>query len=427
MTDVVDDASQEHVFAATAVAPPQRVLSDDHRHFARTLLVGDVAAMVLSLAAGHFIRFGFTDPDVTGLGSVPLSYLPLSVGIAVAWIALLTAYRVYDHAIFGSGSEEYERCSRASFALFGGVAIVSYLLKIDVSRGYFAVILPTGVGLLLLWRWLARKLLIRERKSGRLIHRALILGGEPAGVRRLAIELDKRPELGIDVVGTCLGESMGLTFLPNSRVPVLGETDDILDAMRLQQADTLLVTANAGLTPDRIRRLSWALDPESQHLLVAPPLLDIAGPRTQLRPIDGVPLIQVDIPKFSGGKFIIKRTMDIVVSALLIVLLTPVWLIVPLLIWREDRGPAFFRQCRVGLGGRTFTMYKFRSMRPNAEELLASLRAQRELHGVGNEVLFKLRDDPRVTRVGRVLRKFSVDELPQLFNVLRGDMSLVGP
>nr|WP_243863850.1 sugar transferase [Brooklawnia cerclae] len=388
---------------------------------------GDAVAITAALVIGHVLRFGLTDPDVTGIGAIPLSYVPLSLAILIVWIPLLGVYQAYDHGVLGSGGEEYARSTRASFALFGGMAVISYLLRIDISRGYFVVILPVGTGLLLLWRWLARRLLVRERRAGHLVHRAILLGGSGAVARKLVAEIDKRPELGIDVVGACLRDRSIDAFIPGSQISVLGGIDDALDAMRLQQADTLLVTGTAGLSSEKIRQLSWALDPESQHLLLAPPLLDIAGPRTQLRPIDGVPLIQVDIPRFSGGKFIAKRATDIAAALFLIVLLIPLWLIVPLLIWREDHAPALFRQCRVGLGGRTFTMYKFRSMRPDAEQLLAKLKAEHDSSTVGNEVLFKLRDDPRVTRVGRVLRKFSVDELPQLFNVLRGDMSLVGP
>jgi exopolysaccharide biosynthesis polyprenyl glycosylphosphotransferase len=162
-------------------------------------------------------------------------------------------------------------------------------------------------------------------------------------------------------------------------------------------------------------------------MIVAPSVVDVAGPRLHARPVDGLSLIEVDFPQFQGGRRFLKRVFDIAVSVVAIIALTPVWLIVPLVIKADDRGPVFFRQTRVGLDGREFRMWKFRSMRPDAEQVLARLKNELEERDAGNVVMFKMRDDPRVTRVGRFLRASSIDELPQLFNVLGGSMSLVGP
>jgi exopolysaccharide biosynthesis polyprenyl glycosylphosphotransferase len=156
---------------------------------------------------------------------------------------------------------------------------------------------------------------------------------------------------------------------------------------------------------------------------VAPALLDVAGPRTTIRPVAGLPLLHMDHPEFTGTKQVIKDAFDKLVGLSALALTAPVFLFVTLVIRLDDGGPAFFRQTRVGRDGRDFTVYKFRTMVMDAEKLKTELTASNDHDGV----LFKMRKDPRITKVGSWLRRWSLDELPQLLNVVRGDMSLVGP
>jgi exopolysaccharide biosynthesis polyprenyl glycosylphosphotransferase len=243
-------------------------------------------------------------------------------------------------------------------------------------------------------------------------------------VLHLARELGRSPEAGYRVVGAAV--SAGTRGpLPGSTVQSYGGFDDLTDALAATGADTVVITSADDLPPERVRQLSWSLEPGRQHLVVAPSLTDIGGPRIHTRPVQGLPLIHVETPTYSGRKLYTKRTFDIIGSALLILVLSPVLLVVALLVATTTPGPVFFRQERVGLNGSTFHMMKFRSMVVDAEARLQVLsqidRAE------GNDVLFKMRDDPRVTRIGGFIRRFSLDEVPQLFNVLAGDMSLVGP
>ena len=172
-----------------------------------------------------------------------------------------------------------------------------------------------------------------------------------------------------------------------------------------------------------MRELAWQLEETGTDLCVAPALLDVAGPRTTIRPVAGLPLLQVDHPELAGGKQVIKAVFDRAVAGLALILLAPLFAVIAVAIRLDDQGPVFFRQTRVGLDGRTFKLCKFRTMVVDAEQRLAQLEALNE----GAGVLFKMRRDPRVTKVGAWLRRWSLDELPQLFNVLSGDMSLVGP
>jgi len=170
--------------------------------------------------------------------------------------------------------------------------------------------------------------------------------------------------------------------------------------------------------------LSWSLEPGGQHLVVAPSLSGIGGPRIHTRPVVGFPLIHVETPTYSGQKLFAKRFFDVLAGSLMVVVASPILLVIALLVKVTSPGPVFFLQDRVGLNGKPFRMIKFRSMVVDAEARLEQLSSPRDR---GNSMLFKMKDDPRVTRVGGLLRRFSLDELPQLINVVKGDMALVGP
>jgi exopolysaccharide biosynthesis polyprenyl glycosylphosphotransferase len=173
----------------------------------------------------------------------------------------------------------------------------------------------------------------------------------------------------------------------------------------------------------RLRELAWELEATETDLYVAPALLDVAGPRTTIRPVAGLPLLHVDHPEFSGSRWVIKGLFDKLAAIAALMISAPLLVVIAFVLALRDGRPVLFRQARVGKDGRTFTLYKFRTMVVDAEQQKAQLADYDE--GAGE--LFKMRNDPRVTHTGRWLRRYSLDELPQLFNVLKGDMSLVGP
>jgi exopolysaccharide biosynthesis polyprenyl glycosylphosphotransferase len=193
-------------------------------------------------------------------------------------------------------------------------------------------------------------------------------------------------------------------------------------AMRLG-ADTIAVAGAHMLERGGLRKLSWALEGTDIQLVVIPGLTDMAGPRVRMRPVDGLPLLHIEKPQFTGARHVAKQTMDRVLAAVLIVAFAPVMVVVAIAVRCTSRGPVMFHQSRVGLNGQHFALLKFRTMACDADQARSALQHLNEHRGVH----FKIRRDPRLTRVGRFLRRFSLDELPQLVNVLFGDMSLVGP
>jgi exopolysaccharide biosynthesis polyprenyl glycosylphosphotransferase len=352
------------------------------------------------------------------------SYTVMSAVLLLAWLWALGLTDSRGDRIVGAGSTEYRKVVDASFRVFGGVAIIAFLLRVDVARGYLLSSLPLGLVLLLVSRWAWRQWLIRQRRAGRYSAR-VVLVGSAGSVAQIADELGRAPESGYRVVAACLTSGSRNRHVPGTTIPVLGTIDDVEVVMAVSAADTVAITSTDDLPPLKVKQISWSLESGRQHLVLAPSIVDIAGPRIHTRPVAGLPLIHVETPQMSYGQRFMKRTTDIVGSALGLLAISPLMLVLAVLVTRSGPGPVLFRQTRVGLDGRTFQMLKFRSMVDRAEDLLPSLLdAERDS---GNAVLFKMRNDPRVTPVGRVMRRFSLDELPQLFNVLVGKMSLVGP
>jgi exopolysaccharide biosynthesis polyprenyl glycosylphosphotransferase len=222
------------------------------------------------------------------------------------------------------------------------------------------------------------------------------------------------------VIGCCVPKAREDVF---HGLPVLGDLDEVVDAVRLHKADTVAVLPSAELEGPALRRLGWELEKTSAELLLAPAVTEIAGPRVSIRPVCGLPLLHVERPELHGVRRLVKGVVDRVGAVVLVVVLLPLLVGVALAVKLTSAGPVLFRQERVGRNGRVFWMLKFRTMCVDADRIAQQLAERSD----GNGVLFKMRRDPRVTRIGRLLRRYSIDELPQLLNVLRGDMSLVGP
>jgi exopolysaccharide biosynthesis polyprenyl glycosylphosphotransferase len=410
-----------------AVAPVRtRALSAGRRQLRRyvgVLAVSDSIVVIIAIGLALLARFGLDTVPLQVLG-LDASYWLVGGIIAVVWVFALGAYRTRDPRVLGSGAAEYRRVTGATAMTFGLLAIVFLLLKVDVARGFFAVAFPVGVAVLLAERWLWRKWLIRQRRAGRLTS-ATVVVGPAADVKRVMAHLGRQVGSPYRPVGVVLDRNDGPREFTHQgkAVPVLGPITSIADTIREYEIDTVMVAGQPKRGGDFIRDLGWDLERTDAELMIASRLANVAGPRIHFRPAEGMPLMHVELPIYEGGKHVAKRGFDILMSATALVLLAPVFLIIAILVRRDSPGPVFFRQQRIGRNGEPFAMIKFRSMVDDAEERLAELVDQDE----GNGVLFKLRSDPRVTKIGRVLRTYSLDELPQLWNVLVGQMSLVGP
>ncbi|GAC1441311.1 MAG: sugar transferase [Mycobacteriales bacterium] len=401
---------------AVAAEPPAADSARWLRRYVVILVAVDAAALLMAGAVAVWARFGATPREVQGL-----SYYLIAALLGLGWWAALALGRCYERRFVGSGNEEYRRLGNASVRVVAAVALVSYSFKLEVARGFVAVVLPLGFVFLLAGRYMARTALYRARRAGRCSHRVLVVGA-PDHVEDLVRALSREPLAGLKVVGACLTARDTLE-VDGVRVPVMGALSSIALAMTAVQADTVAVAASPGINAEALRQLSYQLEGTGVDLLVAPALTNVAGTRISIRPVAGLPLLHVDEPELAGGRKLMKGIFDRAGSALLLFLLMPLLLGIGATVVLTSRGPMIFRQMRVGRNGRQFCVWKFRSMQADAESQLQVLAPLNEC----DSVLFKIRRDPRVTPVGRFLRRYSLDELPQLVNVLRGQMSLVGP
>lgn len=396
------------------------------RRYADRLLLSDLLVVAWALIGAFLWRFGWQSDSllapVDGAVASGQSYVYLSVGLGVAWMLALSLNRSRDHRVVGLGPEEYKRVMAASFQLFGVVAITSYVAKLELARGYVAVAFPLGMVGLIVSRWMWRQWLHAVRRSGGWSARVVAVGGADH-VRSLVNELDRSTFAGYHVVGVCVPPGTGDLEDSFGTVPVIGGLHDVAHAVARVGAEAVIVTAASSFGPTSLRRLAWALEGSGVEMIVAPSLIDIAGPRIHSRPVAGLPLLHVEAPQYEGPLRVVKDVFERLAALLGLIALSPVFAVVAVLIRSGSKGPVLYRQTRIGKGGEPFTMTKFRSMVPGADTLVTDLADQSE----GNEMLFKMREDPRITSVGKVLRRYSIDELPQLIDVLRGDMSLVGP
>jgi exopolysaccharide biosynthesis polyprenyl glycosylphosphotransferase len=347
-----------------------------------------------------------------------------AAGVGITWFLMSSVLRTRDPQLIGVGSGEYKRVVGASAATFGVLAVTCALLELAQPRLFFLVAWPVGLAMLLAGRWFWRGWLTYQRRFGHYLSNVVVVGQHP-DVYYVVSQLLKKSGAAYDVVGVVLEGNEGAPALQvdNHSVPVVGSLDGVREAVRNTGADAVLIAGSLQRGSAYIRELGWELEKTSTELVVASALTNVSGSRLRLRPVEGLPLTHVDRPAFSGWRHAVKRALDIVLSGCALLALAPLIGVLVLLIKSDSTGPGFFAQDRVGKGGRTFRMYKLRSMVTSAE---AELQRLQQFSG-GNKVLFKMRNDPRVTRVGRWIRRYSLDELPQLYNVLRGDMSLVGP
>ncbi|WUJ26937.1 sugar transferase [Micromonospora sp. NBC_00389] len=387
-----------------------------------TLCFLDAVVGLASAVAALGLRFGPATAEPYNRG-----HLWLTIALPFAWMVALTLNRAYETRHLFVGNDEYARVFRSGLALTATLAVVSLAFDFRLARGYVIIAMPLVIVAGVAMRYLARQRLHRSWARGERLHRVILVGHEVA-VAEMTRRLRRERFHGLGVVGACLphrpaesAERRAAGSLP----PILGTFEHVASAVGRVGADTVVVLSCPEIAGAALRRLGWQLERDDVDLIVASNLVDVAGDRTTIRPVDGLPMLHVEHPRLKGGRRVVKAVFDRVSALLLLILAAPVLLAIALLVRLnpDAGGPAIFHQVRVGKNGRPFIIYKFRTMYVDAEDRLEELLSPNETDGG----LFKMRDDPRVTPVGRWLRRLSLDELPQLVNVLKGDMSLVGP
>lgn len=381
------------------------------RRFVSSLAAAiDLLGLVVVLALAVLVLPGL---DATGAA--------VAIGTGILWLAVIAVRGGYDEIALVEGGDGYRRLFVATMITTASSALVVFLADLPLARNTLLTVVLGGLGVMVLSRATLRRVVRAVRSHGALTQRVLLVGDE-AHVDEFADVLDRRSELGYRVVGALTpGSSSGVTA---GGVEVWGPVAAAVAVAHRAAVDVVFFAGGALSSSAELRTLTWELRESDVRIVVAPSVTDVAPERITMRPVAGVPLLHLDKPRVVDASKSTKRLFDVVGAALLLLLAAPLFLYVSVRIWRFDGGPVFFRHERVGLHGRPFGCWKFRTMVTNADERLAELLRER---GVDGAIFAKLKDDPRITAPGRWLRRLSLDELPQLLNVLTGTMSLVGP
>lgn len=407
------------------VIRPHRAPDHELDRFKRWLAFSDMLCITAAILTAQILRFG-SSAEMLEVSSWSVEYVAFSVSLGILWFLTLNLQRTRDTRIVGDGWHEYGRVLDSTVKVFVVIACVELLLHASIARGYIAIALPLGTSLLFVSRFLWRQRLNARRQAGELGVPTLIVG-QLNDVKGVLQKLEGDYKAGYIARGAALTEgcptSLDHLTMANLHIESTHSIGDVCQLVGRLQVATVIATGKVFTDGSSVQELAWMLERQHVELIVTTEVSSVAERRIHWRAVRGLPLLHIGLPRFDGWTVGLKRAFDIASSALAIMLLSPLFLVLSLLIAIDSTGPVFFRQNRVGQHGQMFQMVKFRSMRVDAEEQLAQMAHLDE----GNGLLFKMREDPRVTRIGRVLRKYSLDELPQLLNVLLGQMSLVGP
>ena len=354
--------------------------------------------------------------DPATLNQLLLQIMPLATAL---WVAAIAARGGYDSREYGAGTVPYRRVLNASLMVLAGMAATLFLTRTPLSRAFFILLFVIGVPLLLAERLVVRRLLHLLYRHGHGLYRVLLVGS-PEQVAELRVLLGRVTWLGLHPVATVM---LPQPSPGQAHTGPLDHTDRLFSVARDNRVDLVLFAAGAVPSSTDFRRYVWQFEGHHTQLAVVPSLADVAADRIRTRPVAGLPIVYVEEPHTGRALSSSKRVFDVLASVIGLVATSPVLLITAVAVYLTDRGPVLFRQTRVGRDGRTFTMLKFRSMVLDAESRLKELQGG----NTTNTVMFKLKKDPRVTRVGGLIRRYSIDELPQLINIIKGDMSLIGP
>ncbi|WP_374968290.1 sugar transferase [Terrabacter sp. BE26] len=390
----------------------------------RLLQLGIAAGDVVLIGAATFVaaQNNIRVPVLPVTNDINTIATSLGLWIVVAWMLANVVRGTYAMTHVGVGTTEYARVLGAAGFTAGFVGISSYLTKFELSRAFFVLLFLVGVPMLLVWRWSARRIVKRLRERGYLLTKVLLSGSQER-IDEVAAVLRREKWLGFHVIGALVPSTAFVNTTPGG-VPVIGFTHETAQNALAAEADLVLFAEGAFPAPVDFRRIAWDLEGHDVQMAVVPSLSDISSGRMAMRPVGGLPLVHVEPPQSLAASRGLKRTFDLLGASIALLLASPVMIVFALLTKLQDGGPVLFRQIRVGRDGQLFECLKFRSMVVDAEARLSSIS---HLNKNAGGVLFKAAHDPRITRIGAVMRRFSVDELPQLINVISGEMSLVGP
>jgi exopolysaccharide biosynthesis polyprenyl glycosylphosphotransferase len=421
--------SQGVLTAPRAEAPAHVDTGGWERGYRRTLILLDGSAGLLAAVVAYLAGEGadrtIWDEQI---------YAAVAGITPVVWVSILVLAGGYELRHLGDGWHDWRQVTVACAVVLGTVAWLTWATALQVPRNYVLVLVAMTGALTLVGRLWRKRALLARRRRGECVRRVLAVG-QPSAVRALAERLGRERSPAAVLVGWCLPEPTLSALAPgrdglepgqpdDGSPPILGALDDVPGAVQSSGADTVAVLPCPELNDPVLRRLAWALEGRAQHFVVVPGLAEVASPRLAVWPIGGLPVLHVRHPRLSGAGWLAKSILDRTLALVALLTLAPLMLAIAVAVRATTPGPALFRQTRVGVHGREFRFLKFRTMYVGSELRRAEL-SERNINADG--VLFKVRGDPRITPLGAILRRWSLDELPQLLNVLVGHMSMVGP
>ena len=399
------------------------------RSYAAAVGFLDFIVLLVTSAVTYYACYGslLIADNVIDAGLLRYEITPqfIGLGLLVAWLLALTVFKTRDTKIVGSDFSEYRRVVNASLTVLGALAFGALFFKVDVSRVYVTSILFFGLLAVLIERRIARAWLRKQRLNGRFQRRVALYGPKA----ELQFELDKfkkNKDAEFEPVFVIEDDKqLTLRMLKDNKTQDFNIAD-LAEICNENNVELVQVVGSSPTSVDMHKRLYWALDGHEISFVVSPAITGVSSSKLTTRVIAGSPLLEIASTKFTGPQYLMKTMLDIVLGVIAFVVSLPIVLVTAAIVRFSDGGPAFFTQTRVGLNGKEFTIYKLRSMKVGAE--LEHAERQKALQDTQtNTNMFKDPQDPRVTKVGKVIRKYSIDELPQFLNVLKGDMSLVGP
>ena len=374
----------------------------------RNIARADLCALTLTLVFILSVRF----PEIWRgeLTNYEIRNILLAFLVLGSWLFFLWFNGSRDTNILGFGADEYKKLINATLLSFTAVAFVSYIFKLEISRLFVLSIFPFGLLVLFIVRRILRRRLLRARSQGRYLSRVLLLhsGASDPVEQRLALA----QHAGFNIVHKIV-----------TAEKVNFDVKEIVSKALSNNCDSIMVGQSAVISATELRKLGWALEQTNIDLIVAPAVTEIAGPRLKVSNVEGLPLLHLEQPAFSGASRVTKRILDLTISIVGLIFISPFLLIVAILIKSSDRGSVLYTQKRIGQNNKEFNVYKFRTMYEGSHELRAQVMAETNK----DPRLAKDPQDPRITKPGLFLRRWSIDEIPQIINVLKGEMSLVGP
>lgn len=383
--------------------------------YRQAVRISDIVLLTISLRVGLMFTDGrlFVGPGATG---------GLAAIVGLTLLCCLWWFRAWDRRILGQGAEEFRRMGTAVFAAIVIMGLTALAADIGNLRPYVFIVLPVTGGILIVGRYAMRRALHSQRGKDRCMH-AVIAAGSIGEVADLIRRTRSERHNGWCITAVCVPETGTDLPVDVEGVPVAGLLEDLASLVSTGRYRVVAVTPDAYWTRRRLQQLSWDIEGSAADLVVSPGLMEVTGPRLHVAPVYGLTMLRVSQPTFTGGRYVFKAVVDRILAASALVLVAPLMLLIATAIKVGDRGPVFYRQYRVGRTGDVFPMLKFRSMVSDADRHRDALADDND----GAGPMFKMRRDPRVTRIGALLRRYSLDELPQLVNVLRGEMAVVGP